>query len=102
MNSVPVDDFCNPLFLVGMPRSGTKLLRGMLSEHSRIRFSEIETECFPYWVSQWPRLMPNGSFEQFRRFYASSRKLPFFMQLAERGIKIDCREWFEACKTLTP
>ncbi len=102
MKFSPDSVLSSPLFLVGMPRSGTKLLRGMLSEHSRIRFSDIETEFLPYWVSRWPHLMPTGGIKQFRRFYSGCLKLPFFVQIAERGIKIDCQEWFEACESLTP
>jgi hypothetical protein len=85
-----------------MPRSGTKLLRGMLNEHPQIRFSDIETEFLPYWVSRWPQLMPSLGPEQFRRFYSGSLKLPFFVQLAERGLQVDSSEWFEACESLTP
>ena len=36
--------FDGPLFLVGMPRSGTKLLRGLLNEHSQIGIPLNETE----------------------------------------------------------
>jgi hypothetical protein len=102
MKYSPDDCFSGPLFLVGMPRSGTKLLRGMLNEHSQIRFADIETEFLPYWVSRWPQLMPTGSPEQFRRFYSGCLKLPFFVQIAEQGFHIDSSEWFDACETLTP
>lgn len=102
MKHLPKSGFSGPLFLVGMPRSGTKLLRGMLNEHPQIRFSDIETEFLPYWVSRWAQLMPNDSPEQFRRFHSSCLKLPFFVQLAERGRHIDSSEWFEACESLTP
>lgn len=96
------DSVAGPLFLVGMPRSGTKLLREMLNEHPRIRFSDIETEFLPYWVLHWPQLMPTGSPDQFRRFYADCLNLPFFIQNAEKGIHIDCDEWLNACASLTP
>ena len=44
-----------PLFIIGMPRSGTKLLRGLLEQHPRVRVPTIETEFFPFlvrWVQQ--------------------------------------------------
>ena len=39
-----------PLFVVGMPRSGTKLLRGLLQQHARIRMPDFETDFFPFLV----------------------------------------------------
>jgi hypothetical protein len=32
------------MFLIGMPRSGTKLLRGLLNQHPRVRIPTAETE----------------------------------------------------------
>ncbi len=96
------NSFCGPMFLVGMPRSGTKLLREMLNQHPRIRFSEIETDFLPYWIQHWPRLMPIESRAQFGKFYDSCLREPFFLQNADRGIEIDGDRWFEACTSLTP
>jgi hypothetical protein len=48
-------DWSGPLFIVGMPRSGTKLLRGLLNQHPRIRVPDIETDFFPFlvrWVAE--------------------------------------------------
>ena len=45
--------FHGPLFVVGMPRSGTKLLRGLLNEHSRIGIPLNETEFLPHWLRSW-------------------------------------------------
>src|SRR5262245_12693694 len=41
-----------PMFIVGMPRSGTKLLRGLLDQHPRIRILQTETEFLPF-LSAW-------------------------------------------------
>lgn len=46
--------WCGPLFIVGMPRSGTKLLRGLLSRHPRVRIPDAETDFFPFLV-RWVR-----------------------------------------------
>ena len=45
--------FEGPLFLVGMPRSGTKLLRALLNRHPNISIMTNETEFLPYLVSHW-------------------------------------------------
>jgi hypothetical protein len=91
-----------PVFLIGMPRSGTKLLREILNGHSRLRFSDIETEFLPYWVSNWPKLLPAATHAHFAAFDERCRELPFFVQLAEMGNPIDRDRWFEACNAFTP
>jgi hypothetical protein len=44
-------DNAGPVFIVGMPRSGTKLLRGLLNRHPRVRIPDIETDFFPFLVT---------------------------------------------------
>ena len=96
------EKFVGPLFLVGVPRSGTKLLRGALNEHPRIRIPDVETEFLPFWVARWEEYERLDSPDGFRHFYDHCRQLPFFIQLRERGLDVDCGEWFEACKDFTP
>jgi hypothetical protein len=57
-----------PLFIVGMPRSGTKLLRGLLARHPRIRALAAETDFLPFieeWVRQHGRPVSDDAFEAF-------------------------------------
>lgn len=57
-----------PLFIVGMPRSGTKLLRGLLSKHPRIRILAAETDFLPFiddWVQGHGNPVAAEAFEQF-------------------------------------
>ena len=97
-----IDQYACPLFLVGVPRSGTKLLRSMLMNHPQIRFSSIETEFFPYWVAHWDQFATIDRKDEFERFYRRCMRLPFFIQNAERGLAIDCGEWFRTCDAYTP
>jgi Sulfotransferase family len=97
-----VGAFAGPLFLVGMPRSGTKLLRDMLNQGERIRFSPIETEFLPFWVRHWDQFADLETRSGFDRFYRRCTQLPFFVENAERGIEVGCEEWFLACKDFTP
>ena len=44
-----------PLFIVGMPRSGTKLLRGLLNRHPRIGVPRNESEFLPWLAHRFDR-----------------------------------------------
>ena len=102
MSIEPEAGFGGPLFVVGMPRSGTKLLREMLEQHPSIRFSHIETDFLPYWVFHWAELMPTSSPEQFASFHRKCLRLPFFVQNAENGVTVSCESWLQNCAAFTP
>jgi hypothetical protein len=102
MITEPENTFVGPLFVVGMPRSGTKVLREMLEQHPSIRFSHIETDFLPYWVFNWSDLMPTESPEQFARFYSACLQLPFFVQNSENGVQVSCEGWLRNCADFTP
>ena len=48
------NNFHGPLFIIGMPRSGTKLLRGLLNQHPQIGIPLSETEFLPWLVKCFP------------------------------------------------
>ena len=91
--------FTGPVFIIGMPRSGTKLLRELLNAHPKIRIPEIESEFLPFWISRWARIGPIDSPERFSRFAKKANSLPFFVQHAERGRPVSWERWYEACET---
>jgi len=91
-----------PLFIVGMPRSGTKLLRGIITRHERISIPDAETEFLPYWVSKWDTFGELSQRAQFERFHAACRSLPFFMYLEKAGTAVDARAWYENCQGFSP
>lgn len=45
--------FKGPLFIVGMPRSGTKLLRDLLNQHPKINIPEVETHFLPFFIKKF-------------------------------------------------
>jgi len=94
--------FNGPLFIVGMPRSGTKLLRAIISAHPRVRIPKIETEFLPYWVRNWEKFGTLSEWEEFQRFHASCRSLPFFVYLDEGNDDVDALSWYRRCKSFTP
>lgn len=90
-----------PLFIVGLPRSGTKLLRTVLNNHPKIQIPTIETGFLPFWISEWESFGDLSDYEQFQQFYRQSIRLPYFRYQKERGNLIDPRVWFEASEEFT-
>ena len=88
----------SPVFIVGMPRSGTKLLRDILSQHKTICFPYIETECLPSWHRKY-EAYDFDNFESFSKFYGDVTKGVYFRHQLLAGVSIiDCLEWFESVK----
>ena len=90
-----------PLFIVGLPRSGTKLLRSILDNHPRINIAHIETGCLPLWISEWERYGDLSDYTIFQKFYERSIRLPYFQYQIDRRTLVDSKEWFEACRDFT-
>lgn len=94
--------YSGPLFIVGMPRSGTKLLRALVNGHSRIGIPDVETEFLPYLVLLSGRLGDLSKPEVFHRFYRYITKLPYFIYRNDSGSLVSETEWFASCKTFSP
>jgi sulfotransferase family protein len=93
----PTHSWTGPLFIIGMPRSGTKLLRGLLGQHPRIRIPTIETDFLPFLV-RWVR--EHGQPEQpeaFAALFQELRRAPYFMLRAGGAAAFEWREWREHC-----
>lgn len=94
-----MSDFKGPLFIVGMPRSGTKLLRDILNNHHKIAISNAETEILPYWSEHWSEYGDLNDFSVFQRFYESTRNNSFFYYMEKHNGKvISAKEWHRLCK----
>ncbi len=92
-------DFRGPVFIVGMPRSGTKLLRTLLDRHPRVGIPPAETELLPSWARRWPEYGDLSRPEVFRAFVARHRGSAFFVYLREeQGIEVDAASWYAACR----
>ena len=87
-----------PLFIVGMPRNGTKLLRDLITNHKDVAIPHIETECLPAWYARYS----NSNFSDrslFLKFYTEATGGAYFMHQKRAGIKvINENEWFERSK----
>jgi len=98
-----VGNFEGPLFIVGMQRSGTKLLRNLLNEHSKISIPLVESNCLPYWVERWDTFGDLSDRKNFSAFYAHIRQHPYFLYTQSQvGDLIDHHDWYESCRYYSP
>jgi hypothetical protein len=95
-------EFQGPLFIVGMPRSGTKLLRGIVNRHERVAIPDAETEFLPFWVAKWPAFGDLSDRRRFGQFYRRCRNLPFFVYRNAANQSVDCESWYGNCREFTP
>lgn len=85
-----------PIFIVGMPRSGTKLLRGLLNQSHGVRVLDIETDFFPFlvrWVSEHGQVRTS---EDFAKLHAAMHSAPYFVHRVDRP-PFSPEEWRRWC-----
>lgn len=90
--------FLGPVFIIGMPRSGTKLLRNLMNQHSRIGIPEIETNFLPYWAANWHRFADLSNREAFTKFYREMSCLSYFLYMKNNNRLINENIWYQSCK----
>lgn len=54
------NEFKGPIFIIGVGRSGTKLLRTLLNNHSRISIPDIESQFIPSMLKKFGHGKPNA------------------------------------------
>ena len=86
-----------PLFIVGMPRSGTKLLRGLLGQNSLVRIPAYETDFIPH-IARWVKDHgePRDA-DAFFAFYQSLEQAPYFVFRKRDAQPFDWKQWRAAC-----
>lgn len=82
------------LFIVGMPRSGTKLLRDLLNRHPDIAVFPHESHFFPRLPGLIRKHGDPRRRECFARLYADLEGTRFMRRMRARGSAIDRDEWF--------
>ncbi len=94
--------FQGPLFVLGMPRSGTKLLRDLLNQHPSIGIPRVETEFLPYWFENWNRWGDLAERDRFQSFYNDVSLSSYFLYQTKADALITAQIWFEQCVDFTP
>ena len=100
-----MNKFLGPLFIVGMHRSGTKLIRDLLNQHPRISIPTIESYCIPYLINQFGNPPKFEDDNEFQNFYDALTKTTFFSNMQSMGFTVskayldknivDRRSWSE-------
>lgn len=90
------------LFIIGFPRRGTKLLRGILNNHPRI-FITSELLFLPYLLDNWDSYGDLSNPDNFRLMHADVIKTFYFTVRADQGMDvIDVEQWHAACESFDP
>lgn len=98
-SSYPVERAAPPFFLVGNPRSGTKMLRELLNRSPDIWISDIESHFIPHFTRTQGRfgdLRERGAFD---RLVAALEGTRAFWYWRTRGIQLDADLWWSRCRT---
>ena len=77
--------FTGPLFIIGMPRSGTKLLRELLNQNPMIGIPPAETDFIPYMIKHFGKFPNFEDDEEIDRFYEELKKTTFWSWMKKHG-----------------
>ena len=81
--------FFGPLFIVGMPRSGTKLLRDLLNQNTSIGIPLTETDFIPFMINKFGITPSFNDKNNFFSFYEEIRKTTFWSSMKNQGYVIN-------------
>jgi hypothetical protein len=88
-----------PFFVVGFPRSGTKMLRELINNNPQVWISEVESNFIPRFTRRIDRYGDLSIYENFERLAAALEGTRAFWAWRRRGIRIERRPWFDACRS---
>jgi Sulfotransferase family len=80
--------FCGPLFIIGMPRSGTKLMRALLNQHPRINLTLAESHFIPYFLKKFGNPPMFRTREDLNPFVRELQQTAFFATMKKAGYSL--------------
>jgi Sulfotransferase family len=86
-----------PFFLVGNPRSGTKMLRELLNVSPDLWMSDVESHFIPKYTRTVARYGDLADRQNFQRLTDDLRKARAFWQWEHRGVHVETEAWYRAC-----
>ncbi len=85
----------SPIFIVGMPRSGTKLLRDLLRQHPQICIPKVESHFIPFFIEKYgekPNFIEDNNIDEFILDFKDST---FYYNLKEEGFNFNKEEFLK-------
>ena len=82
-----------PIFIVGMPRSGTKLLRSLINNHSQVAITPNESNFIPHLSKLFPEDLNQRPV--FEKFYDRFCSTTFYRRLSQNHNCISANNWFD-------
>ena len=88
--------FSGPLYVIGMPRSGTKLMRALLNQHPQINITEAESKFIPSFVAKFgdPPRFEKANFANLLMKELS--RTSFYRIMTSNGYKFDRDEFIQS------
>jgi hypothetical protein len=80
--------FTGPVFVIGLPRSGTKLLRDLLNRNPKISILTSETWFIPYMVKKFGYDIDLNQSSCMKNFYYELINTAFYGRMREKGYHI--------------
>ncbi len=77
--------FLGPVFIVGMPRSGTTLMRALLNQHPRVSLALTESHFIPHFISTFGDPPGFHNPAKLNRFINRFHQTVFYQNLSQRG-----------------
>lgn len=92
-----MNSFNGPVFIVGMPRSGTKLLRDLLNQHTLISIPDVESHFIPVLVAQFGEQLKINTQEEKETFFHAFAETSFFFSNVRKGRPITKEAFIRQC-----
>jgi hypothetical protein len=92
-----MNKFRGPVFIAGMPRSGTKLLRDLLNQHPLISIPDVESHFVPGFVERFGKELHITSEKDKVHFYNAFAQTAFFFNNVKKGRPVIQAEFINAC-----
>ncbi len=98
-NTEQTASFSGPFFVTGMPRSGTKLIAGLLDQHPSLGIPHRETTFLALWIRRFKQTGDISNRKDFKKFYDWTVRLPYFSGMESDGFLIGMDEWYNSCSS---
>ena len=107
MTANSISSFSGPLFLIGLARSGTTMLREILNTHKDICIPMREYAGLSRILNNWHNYKDLSDFENFKNFYDDTANIVSIdldkLYNRNDGIKtIDLHKWYNSCNDFGP